>query len=29
MTPKKRLLAAIRFQGPDRVPVSPSMWRYI
>jgi hypothetical protein len=29
MTPKQRLLAAIRFQGPDRVPVSPRMWRYM
>lgn len=29
MTPRERLLAAIRFQGPDRVPVSPRLWRYM
>lgn len=29
MTPKQRLLAAIHFQGPDRVPVAPRMWRYM
>jgi len=29
MTSKQRLLAAIRFQGPDRVPVSPRFWRYL
>ena len=29
MTPKERLLAAIRFRGPDRVPVCPRMWRYM
>ncbi len=29
MTSRERLLAAIRFQGPDRVPVSPRMWRYM
>ena len=29
MTSKERLLAAIKFQGPDRVPVSPRMWRYL
>ena len=29
MTSKERLLAAIRFQGPDRVPVSPRFWRYL
>ena len=29
MTPRERLLAAIRFGGPDRVPVSPRMWRYM
>ena len=29
MTSKQRLLAAIRFTGPDRVPVSPRMWRYM
>ena len=29
MTSRQRLLAAIRFQGPDRVPVSPRMWRYM
>jgi len=29
MTPRERLLAAIRFEGPDRVPVSPRMWRYM
>jgi len=29
MTPKERLTAAIRFQGPDRVPVNPRMWRYM
>jgi hypothetical protein len=29
MTSKERLLAAIRFQGPDRVPVAPRMWRYM
>jgi len=29
MTSKQRLLAAIRFQGPDRVPVSPRIWRYL
>ncbi|HUT58629.1 MAG TPA: uroporphyrinogen decarboxylase family protein [Phycisphaerae bacterium] len=29
MTRKERLLAAIRFEGPDRVPVFPRMWRYL
>src|SRR5258706_16265154 len=29
MTSRERLLAAVRFQGPDRVPVSPRMWRYM
>ena len=29
MTPRERLLAAIRFQGPDRVPACPRMWRYM
>lgn len=29
MTSKERLLAAVRFQGPDRVPVSPRFWRYL
>src|SRR5450759_4942631 len=29
MTPRQRLLAAVRFQGPDRVPVSPRLWRYM
>jgi uroporphyrinogen-III decarboxylase len=29
MTPRERLLAAIRFQGPDRVPVNPRFWRYM
>jgi uroporphyrinogen-III decarboxylase len=29
MTPRERLLAAIRFHGPDRVPVAPRMWRYM
>ncbi len=29
MTSRERLLAAIRFQGPDRVPASPRMWRYM
>ncbi len=29
MTSRERLLAAIRFEGPDRVPVSPRMWRYM
>ncbi|NIA21049.1 MAG: hypothetical protein GWP05_03540 [Anaerolineaceae bacterium] len=29
MTSKERLLAAIRFEGPDRVPVSPRFWRYL
>lgn len=29
MTPRERLTAAIRFQGPDRVPVFPRMWRYM
>ena len=29
MTSRERLLAAIRFQGPDRAPVSPRMWRYM
>jgi len=29
MTPRERLLAAVRFEGPDRVPVSPRMWRYM
>jgi len=29
MTSRERLLAAIRFQGPDRVPVSPRIWRYL
>jgi hypothetical protein len=28
MTSKQRLLAAIRFEGPDRVPISPRIWRY-
>jgi hypothetical protein len=28
MTPKQRLRVALHFQGPDRVPVSPRMWRY-
>jgi hypothetical protein len=29
MTSRERLLAAIRFQGPDRAPISPRMWRYL
>ena len=29
MTSRQRLLAAIRFEGPDRVPVCPRMWRYM
>ncbi len=29
MTSRERLLAAIRFEGPDRVPVSPRFWRYL
>ncbi len=29
MTSRARLLAAIRFEGPDRAPVSPRMWRYM
>ena len=29
MTRRERLLAAIRFEGPDCVPVSPRMWRYM
>jgi hypothetical protein len=29
MTPKQRLTAAIRFQGPDRVPANPRLWRYL
>jgi uroporphyrinogen decarboxylase len=29
MTSKERCLAAIRFEGPDRVPVSPRLWRYM
>jgi uroporphyrinogen-III decarboxylase len=29
MTSRQRLLAAIQFEGPDRVPVCPRMWRYM